>query len=175
MAANGTRLTTQLVSFLRRKGFNCQIDSIQYHYGTGTAEDVQSGDGNRYSGKFESQPYATISGPCFQKGLSVFILCFNGTFSLNSDDSRSIGRGNQIFTIEPGRGINHYVDYETSIWLAEFFNLTLYKGKGWQQQNEITPDEALELYPNLDRVQVTVRVHPGDTFDLGRMVMVRNR
>jgi hypothetical protein len=169
---NGTRLTTQLVSFLRSERYNCPIDTIMYRYGGGKAIDVASGDGNKYSGEFKSQPYAVIQGgACFGDQLYVFIRCFNGTFSINSKNSTSIGGGSQVFTIEKGKGINYYADYRTTIWIAENFELPLYKGSGWKSENIISPEEALQLESQLADVQVTVRVHPGDRFDLRNMTL----
>jgi len=170
MAENGVQLTAQLTAFLRRNGYPCPIDTIIYKYGSGEAMDVASGDGNAYSGEFTSQPYAVVEGgDCFRNGLSVFILCFNGTFSLSSRGSSTIGGGNSVFTIEQGKGINHYVDYPTAIWLAENFDLALYKGKGWKDQ--ITPEEALSLEGTLDVNLVAVKVFPGDVFDLNNMTL----
>lgn len=171
MEQSGVRLTTQLIHFLKSSGYNCPIDTITYHYGSGKAMDVASGDGNTYDGKFKSQPYAVVKGgACFKGTLYVFILCFNGTFSLESD-SKIIGHGSQVFTIRSGKGINYYVDYRTSIWLAEEFNLPLYKGSGWNKKNIITPEEALYLEDQLGMTKVTVRVFAGDTFDLRNMTL----
>jgi hypothetical protein len=60
MQSNGQILTTQLVSFLRSSDYKCKIDSISYHYGSGIAELVKSGDGGSYNGSFKDQPYAYI-------------------------------------------------------------------------------------------------------------------
>jgi len=172
MEENGVRLTSQLIYFLKSNGYDCRIDTIEYRYGSGKAMDVASGDGNTYDGKFKSQPYAIVKGgECFKDSMFVFILCFNGTFSLSSSDSRIIGHGSQVFTIGRGKGINYYVDYRTSVWLAETFNLPLYKGKGWNEKNIINPEEALALENEIDRIQVTVKVFPGDRFDLRNMTL----
>jgi hypothetical protein len=171
MEKNGQVLTTQLISFLRTNGYNCNIDTIMYRYGSGKAKDVASGDKKTYSGHFDPQPYAIVKGgSCFKDSLYVFILCFNGTFQLKSNSS-SIGNGNLIFTIKKGEGINRYVDYKTSIWLADQFDLPLYKGKKMIRTKKITPETALSLARLIDSVQVTVKVFPGDRFDLGKMTL----
>lgn len=170
MEQNGVHLTTQLIAFLRSQGFPCSIDTIIYRYGSGTADSVSSGDGKKHTGTFSSQPYAIVKGDsCFNDSLFVFILCFNGTFTIHSTNSVVIGSSSPKFVIEKGKGLTSYVDYETSIWIARHFHLPLYKGKFWDSTKVISPDEALRLIPYLRKTQVTVRVFTGDRFDLGNM------
>lgn len=167
MAANGQHLTTQLVAFLRNSGYGCRIDTITYHYGSGTADSTLSGDGNRYNGGFTNQPYAIVKGgDCFRDSLAVFILCFNGTFGLHSKSSSYIGSKSLSFTIEQGNGINYYIpDYLSSIAIADRFGVKIYEGKGWDK--EISFERAASLQPDLASIQVTVGVQPGDYFNLG--------
>jgi hypothetical protein len=103
--------------------------------------------------------------------LYVFIKCFNGTFSLKDDNRQDLGNGPIVFIIEKGKGINHYVDYKTAIWIAQNFELSLYKGKNWRSENTISPHQALQMESILDSIQVTVEVHPGYRFDLGNMTL----
>ncbi len=162
-------LTQQLIMYLRNHGYKCPIDTILYRYGSGKAIDVTAKDG-KHSGPFKPQPYALIKGgECFRDSMYVFILCFNGTFSLTSSDASNIGGGSPRFRIAAGNGINSYVDYKTSIDLAEAFHIPIYKGKGWNDANRITPAQARALENQLGQHQVTVRVFEGDEFDLGNM------
>ena len=162
-------LTQQLIMYLRNNGYKCPIDTILYRYGSGKAKNVTSKNG-KHSGPFKPQPYAVIKGgKCFKDSMYVFILCFNGTFSLTSSDASNIGGGSPRFTIAAGNGINSYVNYKTSIDLAETFHIPIYKGKGWDATNRITPAQARALENQIDQHQITVRVFEGDLFDLGNM------
>ena len=164
---NSSFITARLTRFLKYRGYECDIDSISYRYGSGKAQSVESGDGNRYSGVFKNQPYAVVYGDCFGDQLYVFIRCFNGTFSIMGDNNRSLVQAQMEFTIQKGEGINHYTDFQTSIWLAERFNLPVYKGKGWSQQ--ISYQEAYDLEPLIDSIRVKVKVNPGDRFNLSTL------
>lgn len=164
------RLNTQLVAMLRNHGKNCEITSITYVFGSGSARQVASGDGNTYDGEFSDQLYAVVKGgTCFGDSLMAFVQCFNGVFIIEGENQEIIGTYEPEFTIAKGQGINRYVDYRTSIWLAEHFDLKLYHGKGWNKKNEISAKEARELENTLYKTQVTVRVFPGDHFNLGTM------
>lgn len=163
------RLTNQLIGFLRNSGYTCRIDTVLYRYGSGKADNVAGGDRKSHDGIFKDQPYAVIKGDtCFKDSMYVFIRCFNGTFSLNAPGATTIGSGSPRFTIERLQGINRYVDYRTSIWLADRFDLVLYEGRGWTGQR-ISPERALALEDSLAWKPVTVRVYTGDHFDLGTM------
>lgn len=163
------RLTNQLIGFLRTSGYNCRIDTILYRYGSGKADAVAGGDKKNHTGVFKDQPYAVIKGDtCFQDSMYVFIRCFNGTFSLSAPGATTIGTGPTEFTIDRLQGINRYVDYKTSIWLANRFDLVLYEGQGWAGKR-ISSERALQLEDSLAYKAVTVRVYPGDHFDLGTM------
>ncbi len=161
------RLNSQLVASLRERGYGCDIASIEYVFGSGTSESVESGDGNTYSGFYEDQLYAVIKGDkCFKDSMMVFVQCFNGTFVIDGKSIYSIGIYEPSFTIEKGKGINSYVDYRTAVWIAEQFNLPLYKGQGWKGPI-ITPTQARQYENDLDRQAITVKVYPGDYFNLG--------
>ncbi len=176
------RLNAQLVASLHKRGLACEIVSISYGFGTGDAEAVGSGDGHKYDGVFEDQLFAIVKGKpgnhCFKDSLGfrdslvVFVQCFNGTFVINGEatygDILIPSTSSPRFTIEKGMGINHYVDYRTSIWLAKKMGLKIFKGKG-RGRKEITPESAYEFEPYLGRIFVNVPVNEGDQFDLGRM------
>ncbi|HVY36002.1 MAG TPA: hypothetical protein VG982_01845 [Candidatus Paceibacterota bacterium] len=167
-------LNASLVSTLRENGLDCEIKSITYMFGSGTAKGVSSGDGEKYDGTYEDQLYAVVKGgKCFGDSVVAFVQCFNGVFSLKGKNNDVIGTYYPSFTIEKNKGINYYVDYQTAIWLAECFDIPLYKGQGWSGPS-VTPKEAREMENNLDNVQVTVRVNEGDHFDLGNMTYTHN-
>lgn len=164
------RLNSSLVKSIRSRGFDCEIKTITYVFGSGTAKKVASGDGANYDGVFTDQLYAVVKGgKCFGDSLMAFVQCFNGVFTIEGENQQTIGTYAPVFTIGKGFGINRYVDYGTSIWLAEKFHLTLYTGKGWDPKNIITPEKARQLEHDLLNTQVTVRVNEGDVFDLGNM------
>jgi hypothetical protein len=163
------RLNTQLVENLRERGFGCEIKSITYVFGSGTAKEVASGDGNTYNGHFDDQLYAVIKGgDCFKDSLMAFVQCFNGVFVIEGDNQETIGTYAPVFTIGKGWGINRYVEYLNSVWLAEVFGIPLHEGQGWDGKI-ITPARARELYNQLGETAVTVEVYEGDVFDLGNM------
>lgn len=164
------RLNAQLIENLQRAGFNCEITSITYVFGSGDAEGVTSGDGKKYDNAyFVDDLYAVVKGgTCFGDSVMAFVECFNGVFRIKGKDQDVIGDYSPIFTIEKGWGINRYVEYRNSIWLAEVFGLTLHKGQGWDGK-VITPKEAYDLYNQLGETAVTVEVYEGDVFNLGNM------
>lgn len=164
------RLNSQLVATLQAHGKDCEVKSITYVFGSGQARQVASGDGKLHDGYFNDQLYAVVKGgACFGDSLMAFVRCFNGVFIIEGENQEVIGTYEPVFTIGKGQGINTYVDYRTSIWLAEKFKLTLYKGRAWDSSKVITPKQAYKLEPDLAEVPVTVRVFAGDHFDLGAM------
>ncbi len=169
------RLTNGIIRFLRSSGYECPINTITYHYGSGKAEGVTGGDSTEHKGKFTNQPYAIVKGgACFKDSLSVFILCYNETFSLQPRRSAPIGIGSPslIFTIEQGKGLDHYVDQETIFLIANRFKkVVLYEGRNWDQDKIISVERARHLYTTgkIRDIQVTAGVYPGDRFDLGAM------
>ncbi|MEK7106299.1 MAG: hypothetical protein AAB895_02995, partial [Patescibacteria group bacterium] len=80
-------------------------------------------------------------------------------------DNQLIGTYDLTFTIGKGVGINRYVEYMNSIWLAEIFSLPLHEGQGWSGPI-ITPQRARELYNQLGETAVTVEVYEDDIFNL---------
>lgn len=168
------RLSNGIIRFLRSSGYKCPIDTITYHYGSGKAEGVTGGDSTSHKGKFTDQPYAVVKGgECFKDSLHVFILCYNETFSLTARRSVPLGTGSPqlVFTIEKGKGLDHYVDQETIFLIADAFNITLYEGREWDPKNTISIERARHLYTTgrIKEVQVTAQVFPGDIVDLGAM------
>lgn len=171
---NVPQLNSQLIRFLRNSGYDCNVDSVTYLFGSGKAKGVQSGDGNTYNGYYDEQLYAVIKGEtCFKDSLVVFVQCLNGTFSLKGKTVQNLGSYKPRFTIEKGNGINAYVDYQTSIFLAEHFKLPVYVGRNPGIRKRISYQMAKDLEAHLGRKQVTVLVYPGDEFDLGTMTYVR--
>lgn len=163
------RLNGSVMAALQGK-FNCKDVSITYMFGSGTADSVASGDGKKYSGYFKDQLYAVVKSPhCITDSVTLFVQCFNGWVTLKADEGvQVIGSYKPVFTIQKGWGLNRYVDYLTSIWIAEKFNLTLHKGQGVDGEI-ITPAQAREYKDKLAQQAVTVEIHPGDVVDLGNM------
>lgn len=165
------RLNSQILAYLRIRGYKCDIEPITYVFGSGNADSVSSGNGTtNNSGIFTDQLYAVIKGgDCLKKdSLMMFVQCFNGVVSIVGD-TYVVGSYNTAFSVEKGKGYNHYVDYQTSIFIAEQFNIPLYSGK---ERKVITPQRARELEDSLEFIQVTPRAEPGDRVDLGNMTYV---
>jgi hypothetical protein len=173
-------LTPKLVKNLRNRGFTCDITSITYMLGKGRADSVTSGDGKKYSGTYgyvEGKPagelFAVVKGnsECFKDSLIVFVACLNGTFEIEGDNTQALGSYDPVFVIEKGNGINSYVDYQTSIWLADIFDIKLTQGPGGKV---LTPEEAYALEQKVGSIPVTAKVSPGDIFNLGNMTYTHN-
>ena len=105
--------------------------------------------------------------------MKVLVRCLNGLFVVDGSELRlaRIFSAEPVmrFTVDRRRGLTTYVDYATSINLAEHFNLPLYRGRIQTTNHRITPTRARALADSTDIVQVTVRVFEGDRFDLGAM------
>jgi hypothetical protein len=162
-------LNGSLMNTVRKNGYDCDVKTVTYVFGSGTAKKVASGDGKQYDGYFNDQLYAVVKGDkCFKDSLMLFVACFNGVFTIeNNKDNQVIGTYEPSFTIEKNWGLNHYVDYQTSIWIARYFNIPIYIGKNMDKM--ITPDRALELEDSVAYYQIAPKVFPGDHFDLGTM------
>ncbi len=174
MEQNAPQLNSMLASYLRQRGYSCEIETVGYSFGSGKAKGVESGDSTRHNGHYNDQLYAIIKGgSCFGDSLIVFVQCLNGTFSLKGD-GQSLGTYVPEFTIDSLMGINRYVDYMMSIYLAEYFNIPIYKGRKMNEKFRITPAEARLLEDSIGNTQVTVKVYPGDHFHLGRMTYTRS-
>ena len=102
--------------------------------------------------------------------LDFFVQCLNGMVAPVGAVEHLQPLGSSVpaqrFTIADRQGLVTYVDYPLAISLAERFHLLLYRGRKMAARDRITPDEARRLEPDAARVQVTVKVHPGDRFDL---------
>ena len=94
--------------------------------------------------------------------LWVSLACSNGMLSIQRESDIHVTARMQ-FTIEKGKGLSYYLRNDLwSIQVAETFGLDLFKGKGYRKR--ITPDQARELVPRTDEIQITVKVHPGWKF-----------
>ncbi len=166
----------RVVTFARKLGIvdaNAKIDSVVFCWGSQDAQ-AQDKTGEWFKGKFTDQLVAFIFHDGKPAPAGVLVTCTNGVMVPLSDLDR-IGTQSLEFTIEKGEGINSYVDFQTSIMLAERFNLSLYKGPSIPGGKIISPDEARKLEPSLSKVKVTVLVYPGDHFNLGTMTYTHAR
>lgn len=165
------RLTNVLIAFLRSSNYDCRIDTIEYRYGSGKADSVAGGDKRSdHHGVFTNQPYAVVrGGECFRDSMYVFIRCFNGTFALDAPGAAAIGGGSPRFTVEYPMGINYYVDFPTTLFIADRFGIQLYEGKGWNKKATIERARHLYETDSLKWIGIKAQVSPGDHFDLGNM------
>lgn len=170
-------LNQRLIMYARENKYltpGANIDSVVYHYGSSKAQAADK------TGKiFKGQITNELVGFIYVKGkkdpVGVIVYCTNGTFGALSDNLRRVGTLPGSFTILKGQGINHHVDYQTAIMLAEHFNLPLYRGKNQTDANRITPTVAKNMESETDRTQVTVKVFPGDNFNLNTMTMTHRQ
>lgn len=165
-------LNQRLIMYARQNHYipeKAIIDSVVYHYGTADAQATDK-SGKLFDGKITNELVAFVYAKNMQKPVGIIVYCTNGMFGPLSENLRRIGTLPGEFTIEKYQGINRYVDFQTSIMLAEHFNLPLYRGKNQTKASEITPTIAKNMESTIDRVQVTVRVFEGDHFNLNTMV-----
>lgn len=171
-------LNQRLIMYARENKYipaGAVIDSVAYHYGSSKAQAADK-TGKIFKGHITDE----LVGFVYIKGAKnnptgIIVYCTNGTFGPLSENLRRVGTLSGIFTIKKGQGITPYVDYQTSIMLAEYFSLPLYRGKIQTEENRITPTVAKNMESNTDRVQVTVRVYEGDVFNLNNMTYTSAR
>ena len=100
----------------------------------------------------------------------MLVQCLNGTFlELDRVNSlQTLGSHTPIerFAIGPREGLIHHVDFPTAMALAEQHRLEVYKTSRQIPANRISYADARAMEDRTDWTQVTVRVYPGDRFDL---------
>lgn len=169
-------LEESVVYFLRQRDRlprDAEVERVRFFFGSMDNVRAVDGDGNMHEGYFRDQLVARVDIRGHEKPIDVIVQCLNGVMSLPEDLAalQPLGTATpeQRFTIGPREGLVHHVDYPVAIDLAQRFNLPLYRGQHMTETARITPDQARQLEPMTDRVQVTVQVYEGDTFDLMRM------
>jgi hypothetical protein len=133
--------------------------NIHFLLGSGFANDVESGDGKYYSGKFKNELIIVINDPC--KKDTLFLACGNGMLSsLRWDSQSDWGTGAKCrFTIKKGEGIAHYkpaLDEWASV--AGELKIPIRNSKG-----KIVSEETYKNY--LDKRYQGI-LFPGDVIDL---------
>jgi hypothetical protein len=147
------------------------IDTVAYYYGSSDAQ-AKNKNGKLFDGKIVDELVGFIYIKNVKKPVRIIVYCTNGMFGPELENMKRVGTLPLIFDIEVGNGPNRYVEYSTSIWLADIFGLTLHQGRGWDGP-QITPEQAYTLQDSLGKVPVTMRVYPGDRFNLGNMTYTR--
>ena len=142
-----------------------EVTSVEYMYGSGQA-DGEDGQGQIHSGYFEDELLAKVTIAGRNEPLVVAVRCLNGLFRIQGDGINTIAEDEINFTIGRRKALVDYVSYETSIYLAEYFNLPIYKGRG-RSRRAVDPTEARAT--NTDDHQIMVLVFAGDEFDIGNM------
>jgi len=154
------------------------IDSMTFHYGDAYKVVANDAYDKETAGYFSDQLVAFVYVAGQKEPLKILLNCLNEYFLLDrgaNETLRRIGRGipEMKFTIGRGQGLLHHVDWGTSLMLAEVFDLELYRGRAQINRNEIDVGRMQTLQDSTDVVQVTVRVYPGDEFDLTTMTLTR--
>ncbi len=174
--SNNEWLTSRLVVFARQLSQipdKAVIDSVVYYFGSTEAQ-AEDNTKKIFNGKIMDETVGFIYFNGSKEPVGIIVYCQNGTFgAFEGDGLRRLGQTTLEFTIAKGKGINHYVDYQTSISLAQRFDLLLYKGKKLVTNSTVGYDEARLLEPDLDNTQVTVLVYEGDHFNLRDMTYTR--
>ncbi len=173
LATTFPRLHEDVVYYLRERGklqTNETVQNVEFLFGSATSVKAEDGDGNVNQGKFDDQLVARVTIVGRDKPMDVIVHCLNGTFNLPGD-LQSLGNRipKQKFTIAAGEGLTAHVAMATAVDLAKRFNLPMYRGKKISSSNSISVEQAGSL--DTDKVQVTVYVVEGDTFDLVNMTI----
>jgi len=178
LKANWPTLSHDLVLFLKRKGKIdnvALIDSIVYKYGSAKNVTAEDKEGKIHEGVFNNQlvAFMYITGEDENKPMMTLVACTNGMFRLPEDALSFIDTDREFFfTIEKGQGIASYVSTtQEAIYLAEYFDLQLYKGRKMYNKYKITPDEARQILRSYKKTQITVNVEAGWVFDLESMTL----
>lgn len=165
------KLHEDVVYYLRERGklkATDKVASVKFLFGSASNVKAEDGTGKTNNGKFEDELIARVSIEGKDQPLDVIVQCLNGTFNLPGDLQEFNSRVPiQQFTIKAGEGLTTYVSMPTAVDLAKRFGLPMYRGKIIDRNYQISPEEAATI--NTDVTQVTVRVYPGDRFDLVNM------
>lgn len=167
-------LTMRMISYARELNQipkNSKIDSVVYYFGSSNAQ-AEDKTTKLFKGKIIEETVGFIYYDGKKDPVLIIVYCQNGTFGV-IEGLRRIRTSDLEFVIKKGEGINHHVDYLTSIMLAEHFRLPLYRGKSIADNNLISASVARGLENQIDRIQVTVLVYPGDYFNLATMTYRR--
>lgn len=170
------RLEESLVYFLRSNGRirqDQEVRNVDFRFGSLEGVEAEDATGRRHRGYFENQLVARVSLAGVQQPIDVLVNCLNGLFALPGEMDRLqplyTAVPQQRFRIARREGLVHHVDYPVAMDLAQRFNLDLYQGRRMVPRKKITPQRGRELEPTTNRLQVTVKVYPGDEFDLVAM------
>jgi len=146
-----------------------QPDSIHFELWTGYVKEVQSGDGNTYSGEIRNELVFRITDPKVKT--IVFLACGNGMLSDVSELEQGLtridfGTANPwLFVIERGQGLaNHLESLQDWVRVAKNFPVPIKDENG----KVVSPDVCLKNYGTW-----TTALFTGDTIDMVRME-VRN-
>jgi hypothetical protein len=156
VAQHGRGLTRNVITH-----YPCvKEENIHFILGSGVAEDVLSGDGNSYTGKFKNELLIVIQDSCMTD--TLFLACGNGLLgSIRWKGNPSdLGTGIQCrFIIKKGEGIAHYkpaLDEWASI--AGDFEIPIKNSRG-----KIVPQE---IYLNYLNPKYQGILFEGDVIDL---------
>ena len=137
-------------------------DSIHFELWTGHVKDVQSGDGNNYSGEIKNELVFRITDPKVKT--IVFLACGNGMLSNVSELEQGLtridfGTANPwLFVVEKGEGLaNHLEKIDDWIRVAKTFPVPIKDKDG-----KIVPPERCRQYLG----KWTTGLFPGDTINM---------
>lgn len=166
-------LDEDVVFFLRAQNripADTPVSRVEFKFGDLDNIWAQEAGGERRFGYVEDQLVAVIQVAGVEKPIVVLVQCLNGTFMEldRVNDLQSVGTHTPIerFVIGPREGLVHHVDYPAAIALAEEHRLPVYKTSVQIPSNRISYATARAMESQTDWTQVTVRVFPGDEFNL---------
>lgn len=146
-----------------------QPDSIHFELWTGHVKEVQSGDGNTYSGEIRNELVFRITDPKVKT--IVFLACGNGLLSSVSELEQELTRIDfgtatpWLFVIKKGEGLaSHLTSLKDWVRVAKSFPVPIKDENG----ELISPDRCLKYQGKWISLLFT-----GDTIDMVRME-VRN-
>ena len=139
-----------------------QSDSVHFELWTGHVKEVQSGDGNTYSGKIRNELVFRITDPKVKT--IVFLACGNGMLSNVSELEQGLTRIDfgtatpWLFVIKKGEGLAHHLEsLQDWVRVAKNFPVPIKDENG----KIVAPDKCLRY-----QGKWTTLLFPGDTIDM---------
>lgn len=146
-----------------------QPDSIHFELWTGHVKEVQSGDGNIYSGEIRNELVFRITDPNVK--IIVFLACGNGMLSDVSELEQGLTRIDfgtatpWLFVIERGQGLaNHIESLKDWVRIAKNFPVPIKDEEG----KIVSPEKCIKY-----KGKWSTGLFTGDTIDMVKME-VRN-
>lgn len=177
LAATWPHLAKDVVYFLTNNGQlerDKRIIRVEFKFGSVDRIYAQQAGGDKRFGYISDQLVAVIYVEGAKEPRLFIVECTNGMSAPLDKVGKlqTVGSHTPVmqFTIAPGQGLVHHLDFPAAIDVARRCHLEVYRTKEMTPGNRVSYAQALALEPRTGEIQVTVKVATGDTFDLSRGV-----